>query len=222
MDTPADCPLCHQPFLSLIQLRRHMGQHYEQLALFAIPPNLGETEDDSEAGSNKEAEKESIGSGRTESEADDGETASNKEAPHDGQTKESEELAEDAIDTGEGETVLDEQMAYQGWVLRRCPRENLDPGMEPSWKYCIPHSPMGISAKALVAQVKEHLTTYAKEKITVQNVFDKLTSEYQRLQIEALIDDQNIILQEYYPDLEWVLETIEVEWQQITDRKSVV
>lgn len=105
MGTPADCSLCHQPFLSLTQLRRHMGMHLEQLALFAIPPNLGETEDGSEAGSNKEAEKESIGSGRTESEADDDETASNKEAPHDGRTKESEELAEDAIDTGEGETV---------------------------------------------------------------------------------------------------------------------
>ena len=105
MDTLADCSLCHQPFLSLTQLRRHMGMHLEQLALFAIPPNLGETEDDSEAGSNKEAEKESIGSGRTESEADDDETASNKEAPHDDRTKESEELAEDAIDTGEDETA---------------------------------------------------------------------------------------------------------------------
>ena len=92
MDTPVDCPLCCQPFLSLMQLRRHMGQHHEQLALFAIPSNFEETEDDSEAESNNEAEKESIGSGRTNSEVDEDETASNQQGPHDGRTKESEEL----------------------------------------------------------------------------------------------------------------------------------
>jgi hypothetical protein len=94
MDTPADCSLCYQPFLTLMQLRRHMGQHHEQLALFAVPSNFEETEeDDSEAESNNEAEKESISSRRTNSEADEDETASSQESSHDGQTKVSEELA---------------------------------------------------------------------------------------------------------------------------------
>lgn len=53
---------------------------------------------------------------------------------------------------------------YQGWVLRKCSSKDLDPGMESSWKYCYPPSPMRISSKALVAQVKEHLATYAKKK----------------------------------------------------------
>lgn len=33
MDTPSDCSLCYHPFTSIVQLRGHMGQHHEQLAL---------------------------------------------------------------------------------------------------------------------------------------------------------------------------------------------
>ncbi|OCL15091.1 hypothetical protein AOQ84DRAFT_370680 [Glonium stellatum] len=107
---------------------------------------------------------------------------------------------------------------YQGWVIRKCPSKELDPGMESSWKYCIPPSPMMISSKALVAEVKQRLAHYAKEKMTVQRAFDDLPSDHQRLQIESLIDEQNQILQETHPELEWVLETIEVDWITITWR----
>jgi hypothetical protein len=57
-----------------------MGQHHEQLALFAIPSNLDQTEEDAfEAGSINEAEIDSIGSGRTNSEVAKGQAASDKE-----------------------------------------------------------------------------------------------------------------------------------------------
>ncbi|OCL02070.1 hypothetical protein AOQ84DRAFT_383049 [Glonium stellatum] len=93
MNTPADCSLCHQPLPSLTQLRRHMGQHYEQLALFAIPSNLEEVEEnDSKVESDKEAEKGSIGSARTESEFDEDETTSNGEINPNGQTERFTEL----------------------------------------------------------------------------------------------------------------------------------
>lgn len=66
-----------------------MGQHHEQLALFAIPSNLDQTEEDAfEAGSINEAEIDSIGSGRTNSEVNKGQAASDKEIPGDVQVNE--------------------------------------------------------------------------------------------------------------------------------------
>lgn len=40
LDTPAACVLCKENFPSLVQLRRHLGKHQEQLALFALPQHL--------------------------------------------------------------------------------------------------------------------------------------------------------------------------------------
>ncbi|RYP33748.1 hypothetical protein DL767_004615 [Monosporascus sp. MG133] len=39
------CPLCDQR-MAIRSLQRHVARHQEQLALFALPPNLGATEDD--------------------------------------------------------------------------------------------------------------------------------------------------------------------------------
>ena len=89
MGTHSDCSLCHHPFTSLVQLRGHMGQHHEQLALFAIPSNLDQTEEDAfEARSINEAEIDSIGSGRTNSEVAKDEVASDKETVSDVQINE--------------------------------------------------------------------------------------------------------------------------------------
>lgn len=43
----ANCPLCHKS-MTLRMLQKHLGHHQEQLALFALPPNLDATEDDLE------------------------------------------------------------------------------------------------------------------------------------------------------------------------------
>lgn len=32
-----DCALCGEVLFSLLDLRRHLGRHHEQLALFALP-----------------------------------------------------------------------------------------------------------------------------------------------------------------------------------------
>jgi hypothetical protein len=45
MDTMAKCPLCRIEQYSLTQLRRHLGKHHTELALFAIPSHV-EAEDD--------------------------------------------------------------------------------------------------------------------------------------------------------------------------------
>jgi hypothetical protein len=39
------CPLCEKK-MTLRALQKHLGHHQEQLSLFALPPNLDETEDD--------------------------------------------------------------------------------------------------------------------------------------------------------------------------------
>ncbi|KAF2786301.1 hypothetical protein K505DRAFT_260177 [Melanomma pulvis-pyrius CBS 109.77] len=41
----AKCPLCSKQ-MTLRALQKHLGHHQEQLSLFALPPNLDETEDD--------------------------------------------------------------------------------------------------------------------------------------------------------------------------------
>ena len=44
--TAIECPLCHEEYPFDPQLRRHLGKHQEQLALFALPSNLEETEEE--------------------------------------------------------------------------------------------------------------------------------------------------------------------------------
>ncbi|PSN59412.1 hypothetical protein BS50DRAFT_508529 [Corynespora cassiicola Philippines] len=48
MDSPARCSLCLETCLSLVQLRRHMGKHHEELALFALPSHLHDDRDASD------------------------------------------------------------------------------------------------------------------------------------------------------------------------------
>ncbi|KAF1961192.1 hypothetical protein CC80DRAFT_402833, partial [Byssothecium circinans] len=45
LTTQASCPFCNET-MSLKALQRHVGRHQEQLALFALPPNLDNTEDE--------------------------------------------------------------------------------------------------------------------------------------------------------------------------------
>jgi hypothetical protein len=42
---PTECPLCEKR-MTLRALQKHLGHHQEQLSLFALPPNLDDTEDD--------------------------------------------------------------------------------------------------------------------------------------------------------------------------------
>jgi hypothetical protein len=44
---PSQCPLCDK-VMSLRALQKHLGNHQEQLALFALPPNIDATEDEEE------------------------------------------------------------------------------------------------------------------------------------------------------------------------------
>ena len=44
---PSQCPLCDK-VMSLCALQKHLGNHQEQLALFALPPNIDATEDGEE------------------------------------------------------------------------------------------------------------------------------------------------------------------------------
>jgi hypothetical protein len=48
MDTMAKCPLCTIEQSSLAQLRRHLGKHHTELALFAIPSHVEAEDDDQE------------------------------------------------------------------------------------------------------------------------------------------------------------------------------
>ena len=52
------CPLCNKR-MSLRAMQKHLGHHQEQLALFALPPNLDDTEEDvnDEGGVNVDVEK---------------------------------------------------------------------------------------------------------------------------------------------------------------------
>jgi uncharacterized C2H2 Zn-finger protein len=46
MDTGAKCPLCQSILSSLVQLRRHLGKHHEELSLFALPSHVNEDENE--------------------------------------------------------------------------------------------------------------------------------------------------------------------------------
>ena len=50
-ETPAHlpCPLCHNTISSLRRYHKHVAQHLEQLALFVIPTDLLENEDDGDS-----------------------------------------------------------------------------------------------------------------------------------------------------------------------------
>ncbi|KAH7092281.1 hypothetical protein FB567DRAFT_435123, partial [Paraphoma chrysanthemicola] len=50
MDSPADCYLCHLRLPSLTQLRRHLGKHHEELALFALPSHVMKDDDEDQDG----------------------------------------------------------------------------------------------------------------------------------------------------------------------------
>ncbi|KAF2740111.1 hypothetical protein EJ04DRAFT_482822, partial [Polyplosphaeria fusca] len=45
MEVNDDCVLCLQTLPSLVQLRRHMGKHHEELALFALPSHMKDDQD---------------------------------------------------------------------------------------------------------------------------------------------------------------------------------
>jgi hypothetical protein len=62
MDTRADCPLCGDDQTSLTQLRRHLGKHHEQLALFAIFSHVEDGEDDQDELGNDSSSELSIAS----------------------------------------------------------------------------------------------------------------------------------------------------------------
>jgi hypothetical protein len=47
--TQIECPLCKEMVPLLPDLRRHLGEHQEQLALFALPSNLEQTEEENES-----------------------------------------------------------------------------------------------------------------------------------------------------------------------------
>ncbi|KAF2005540.1 hypothetical protein P154DRAFT_423989, partial [Amniculicola lignicola CBS 123094] len=67
MNSNADCALCKQ-CISLTQLRRHMGKHLEELALFAIPSYMNEDEDENDKDENESHSLPSTASrGRSES-----------------------------------------------------------------------------------------------------------------------------------------------------------
>jgi hypothetical protein len=48
MDAEAECVLCQQNYPSLTQLRRHLGKHHEELALFALPLYMKDEQDESD------------------------------------------------------------------------------------------------------------------------------------------------------------------------------
>ncbi|KAF2786341.1 hypothetical protein K505DRAFT_221217, partial [Melanomma pulvis-pyrius CBS 109.77] len=48
MDAEAQCVLCQQHLPSLTQLRHHLGKHYEELALFALPSYMNDDQDESD------------------------------------------------------------------------------------------------------------------------------------------------------------------------------
>jgi hypothetical protein len=55
MDTEADCQLCQTKLSSLKQLRRHVGRHHEELALFALPSSSEENDDEKADGNDSES-----------------------------------------------------------------------------------------------------------------------------------------------------------------------
>jgi hypothetical protein len=52
MESKADCPLCGMSLQSLVQLRRHVGKHHEELALFALPSSMRDDQDEADDGNN--------------------------------------------------------------------------------------------------------------------------------------------------------------------------
>jgi hypothetical protein len=50
MESNADCPLCGISLQSLVQLRRHVGKHHEELALFALPSFARDDQDEADDG----------------------------------------------------------------------------------------------------------------------------------------------------------------------------
>jgi hypothetical protein len=52
MESKADCPLCGISLQSLVQLRRHVGKHHEELALFALPSSVRDDQDEADDGNN--------------------------------------------------------------------------------------------------------------------------------------------------------------------------
>ncbi|KAF2267558.1 hypothetical protein CC78DRAFT_576928 [Lojkania enalia] len=54
VDTGAECVLCQQQLASLTQLRRHLGKHHEELALFALPSYLKDSEDEKDGGETRD------------------------------------------------------------------------------------------------------------------------------------------------------------------------
>ena len=48
-ETQIECPLCKEMVQFSSHLRRHLGKHQEQLALFALPSNLEQTEEENES-----------------------------------------------------------------------------------------------------------------------------------------------------------------------------
>jgi tetratricopeptide (TPR) repeat protein len=48
MDAEAECVLCQQKYPSLTQLRRHLGKHHEELALFALPLYMKDEQEESD------------------------------------------------------------------------------------------------------------------------------------------------------------------------------
>jgi hypothetical protein len=51
-ESKADCPLCGISLQSLVQLRRHVGKHHEELALFALPSSVRDDQDEADDGNN--------------------------------------------------------------------------------------------------------------------------------------------------------------------------
>lgn len=48
-DFEFSCPLCDLKIIGRTQLQKHLGRHLEELALFALPTNLEEAEDDTDS-----------------------------------------------------------------------------------------------------------------------------------------------------------------------------
>lgn len=48
MDTEVECALCQQKLASLTQLRRHLGRHHEELALFSLPSYMKDDRDETD------------------------------------------------------------------------------------------------------------------------------------------------------------------------------
>ncbi|KAH6642193.1 hypothetical protein C7974DRAFT_97147 [Boeremia exigua] len=69
MDTEGDCALCGARLVSLIQLRRHLGRHLQELSLSAIPLEVLRADTDTEDNSIVDGESRSLNTGGFKDEA---------------------------------------------------------------------------------------------------------------------------------------------------------